>query len=332
MDKDIEGLAKACMSCQAHKHTPPPATLHPWTWPPKPWRRIHVDFAGPFLGTSFLVVVDAHSKWPEVFEMTSTSTTKTIATLRHLFAAYGLPEQVVSDNGPQFISEEFATFLKKNGVRHIRCAPYHPSSNGAVERFIQTFKQSMRASENDGRSLSHRLANFLLSYRATPHATTNRSPASLFLNRTLRTRFSLLYPDTERHVLDKQADQVRQHDQHAKTREFDIGQQVMARNVRQSRPKWIPATILKKTGPISYIVKTNSGLDWKRHVDHIRAYQPRNTQVTTPSPNDTDDFDTPTLHEPGTTEQNESTETSTTTARRYPARERAEPDRLMQTF
>ena len=55
MDKDIEGLAKACMSCQAHKHTPPPATLHPCTWPPKPWRRIHVDFAGPFLGTSFLV-------------------------------------------------------------------------------------------------------------------------------------------------------------------------------------------------------------------------------------------------------------------------------------
>ena len=123
---------------------------------------------------------------------------------------------------------------------------------------------------------------------------------------------------------------MRQHDQHAKTREFDIGQQVVARNVRQSRPKWIPATILKKTGPLSYIVKTNSGLDWKRHVDHIRAYQPRNTQVTTRSANDTDNFDTPTQNEPGTTEQNESTETSTTTARRYPARERAEPDRLMQ--
>ena len=71
-----------------------------------------------------------------------------------------------------------------------------------------------------------------------------------FLNRTLRTRFSLLYPDTEHRVLDKQADQVRQHDQHAKTREFDTGQQVMARNVRQSGPKWIPATILKKTGPL----------------------------------------------------------------------------------
>ena len=113
MDKDLEQLAKACLSCQRHKHAPPPATLHPWTWPPKPWQSIHVVFAGPFLGTSFLVVVGAHSKWPEVFEIPSTTSAKTIATLRHLFSMCGLPEQLVSDNGPQL---EFAMFLKKNGA------------------------------------------------------------------------------------------------------------------------------------------------------------------------------------------------------------------------
>ena len=179
MGSDIENVAKACLGCQSHKHSPPPAALHPWTWPQRPWQRIHIDFAGPFLGKTFLVVVDAHSKWPEVFEMPITSAAKTIDTLRHLFAAYGLPEQVVSDNGPQFTADEFAIFLIQNGIKHIRCAPYHPASNGAVERFIQTFKQSMKASDNDGRSVSHRLANFLLSYRATPHATTNHSPSSL---------------------------------------------------------------------------------------------------------------------------------------------------------
>ena len=63
MDKDIENLAKACLSCQSHKHAPLTVTLHPWTWPARPWQSIHIDFAGPFLGTSFLVVVD-HSKWP----------------------------------------------------------------------------------------------------------------------------------------------------------------------------------------------------------------------------------------------------------------------------
>ena len=67
-----------------------------------------------------------------------------ICELRQLFSCYGLPEQVVSDNGPQFMSEEFNAFLKSNGVKHIHCSPYHPSSNGAVERFVQIFKKAMR--------------------------------------------------------------------------------------------------------------------------------------------------------------------------------------------
>ena len=73
--------------------------------------------------------------------MSSTSSTKTIEVLRNLFASYGLPLQVVSDNSPQFVSQEFADFLKQNGVKHVRSTPYHPSTNGLVERFIQTFKK-----------------------------------------------------------------------------------------------------------------------------------------------------------------------------------------------
>ena len=77
-----------------------------------------------------LVAVDSHSKWPEVFIMSTTTVSKTIEVLCVMFAAYGLPDQIVSGNGPQFISSEFVTFLKQNGVKHIRSAPYHPSTNG----------------------------------------------------------------------------------------------------------------------------------------------------------------------------------------------------------
>ena len=70
--------------------------------------------------------------------MKNTLAAATIKELRQLFAAQGLPKQVVSDNRPQFTSSEFSLFIKSNGVKHIRCAPYHPSSNGAVEQFIQT--------------------------------------------------------------------------------------------------------------------------------------------------------------------------------------------------
>ena len=100
--------------------------------------------------------------------MTSTTTTKTINNLhvRQLFAAHGIPKQLVSDNGPQLTVEEFAAYMKQNNVKHIRCAPNHPSSNGLVERFNQTMKQTLRSSEKDGRSLTQRLYDFLLTKTA----------------------------------------------------------------------------------------------------------------------------------------------------------------------
>ena len=79
------------------------APLHPWLWPSKPLEQIHVDFAGPIRNTMLLVVVvDAHSKWPEVIPMTSTTSQAIIRALRGLFASHELPRQVVSDDDPQF--------------------------------------------------------------------------------------------------------------------------------------------------------------------------------------------------------------------------------------
>ena len=105
LDKKIEQVASSCVDCQSVKN-PPSAPLHPWVWPTKPWERVHMDFAGQFQNTSFQVAVDAHSKWSEVFIMSSTTTTATIGVLRLLYATYELP-----DNGIQFTSDEFATFM-----------------------------------------------------------------------------------------------------------------------------------------------------------------------------------------------------------------------------
>ena len=216
LDKDLESCVQGCGPCQTVRNAPAPAPLHPWLWPAKPWQRIHVDFAGPFMGKVFFIVVDAHSKWQEVIEMSSTTSTLTIAALRRLFATYGLPQQLVSDNGPQFTSDEFALFCKMNGVKHIRTAPYHPSSNGLAEQFVQTFKKAIKAGVSTQNSLSQRLSNFLLSYRSIPHSTTNNPPSQLFLGRTLRTRLDLMRPSSEDHVKQKQADQKSNHDRCAR--------------------------------------------------------------------------------------------------------------------
>ena len=104
-----------------------------WIWPTRPWQRKHVGFAGPFNGQMFLLVVDAKSKWIEVFPMHSTTASTTIRALRFLFATHGLTEVIVADNGPQFIAQEMKAFLKSNGIRHCLSSPYRPASNGESE-------------------------------------------------------------------------------------------------------------------------------------------------------------------------------------------------------
>ena len=106
-------------SCQCLRNKPVLTVLHPWTWPTCPWQRLHIDFAGPFLGKSFLIIVDAHSKWPEMIPMMTTMAKKTIAELRRVSATHGLLEQLVSDNGAQFTSDTFQQFLKENGIKYV---------------------------------------------------------------------------------------------------------------------------------------------------------------------------------------------------------------------
>ena len=132
------------------------------------------------MSSMFLVVVDAHTKWLEVIPMTTTSAEKTIEVLHTLFASYGLPQKLVSDNGPQFTASSFEEFLSANGVQHLKSPPYHPATNGEAERFVQTFKHSLKASRNESGTLAAKLSQFLLKYRTIPHATTGVSPQSCF--------------------------------------------------------------------------------------------------------------------------------------------------------
>ena len=284
LDTELEHLAKSCIPCQEVKLTPPAAPLHPWVWPSLPWQRIHVDFAGPFLGQQFLIVVDAHSKWPEVIPMASSTTAaRTIEALQLLFASYGVPNQLVSDNGPQFVSKEFAEFMAGNAVKHIRVAPYHPASNGLAERFVQTFKKAMSAARKDGASLSQKLCRFLLTYRSTPHATTQVAPCELFLKRNIRTRLDAIRPNYSGTVCDKQALQKVLHDRHARSREFEIGQKVMAKNFLQG-PPWVAGVISECKGPLTYLVEVEPHVFWRRHVDHIKHRH--EAESVTPTEND----------------------------------------------
>lgn len=151
--------------------SPPTAPLHPWELPDKPWTRLHVDYAGPFLGKFFLVIIDAHSKWLHVYPVTTATSHGTIEKLRQSFSVHGMPEMLVSDNATCFTSAEFAGFMSKNGIKHVTLAPFHLPSNGLAERAVHTFKGGMKRRQGGNESLETKVSRFLFSYRITPQPT-----------------------------------------------------------------------------------------------------------------------------------------------------------------
>ena len=84
----------------------------------------------------FLILVDSNSKWLDVHIMSNISS---IEKLRMIFATHGLPQKIVTDNGPSFTSDELQRFVEANGITHVTSSPYHaPSTNG--ERAVQTVR------------------------------------------------------------------------------------------------------------------------------------------------------------------------------------------------
>ena len=231
LDEDLEGIVKTCQECQQNHKEDQKTPLHPLEQPTRPWQRVHLDFAGPFKGQMWLVLVDAYSKWPEVIPMTTTTAPKTIQELRWIFARFGLPESIVTDNGPQFVATEFADFTRRNGIKHVRVAPYHPRSNGQAERFVQTFKDAMKMSEGNG-DIYQKLATFLLIYRKTPHTTTTEAPALLLNKRNPRSRLDLIKPDVNRRIKEQQQKQKKYFDIGSQCKEFTSNQPVWVRNYR----------------------------------------------------------------------------------------------------
>uniref|UniRef100_A0AAQ4PHJ0 Gypsy retrotransposon integrase-like protein 1 n=1 Tax=Gasterosteus aculeatus aculeatus TaxID=481459 RepID=A0AAQ4PHJ0_GASAC len=210
MDSEIEKEVQSCHTCQENRNLPAGAPLHPWEWPETPWSRLHIDYAGPFLGKMFLVIVDAHSKWIDVYPATTATSQVTIEKLRQCFSIHGLPQTLVSDNGTGFTSQEFKAFMNQNGIQHITSAPFHPASNSLAERAVQTFKQGIKKIKGD--TLETKVARFLFNYRITPQTTTGLSPAEMLMSRRLRSTLDLLLPDVKSKIRKKQLKQKEQND------------------------------------------------------------------------------------------------------------------------
>ena len=187
-DSDLEAQVKQCNQCQVNQPSPPAVPMHPWEWPEKNSFRLCWTLSG----KNVLVVVDAHSKWMEIEVVSSGTTQAMVEHLRTMFARFGLPKVIVTDNGTCFTSSEFTEFLRQNHIRHFKTAPYHPSSNGLAERTVQTFKIGMKKQLTG--TIQTKVSHFLFHYRVSTHATTGVAPAELFLKQRPHSHLDLIVP------------------------------------------------------------------------------------------------------------------------------------------
>lgn len=279
IDSDIEHLCKSCQVCCENRDSPASAPLHPWSYPERPWQRLHVDLAGPFMDKMWLVLTDAHSKWPEIFCLNQNSTSSSVINrIREVIVRFGIPEQIVSDNGRQFTSQEFQRFCKNNGIKHTMSSVYHPRSNGAAERLVKTFKRALAQSSGD---LDRRLQQFLFQYRITPHSTTGVAPCELLIGRRLRSRMDLIRPDERTNVAQSQDRQQQSYNVRVRPRDFAVGDEVWVKTFSKGEAKWSFGIIQKQIGPVTFLIKVNDQV-MKRHVDHViraekKEVQPRPT-------------------------------------------------------
>ena len=190
IDSQIEDTCRGCVSCVEHQNKPPKPANHPWMMPEKPWSRIHVDHAINFMDNNWLIVTDAYSKYPCIHQTSSISTQATTTLLEEEFAHFGYPHIIVSTNATTFSSAEFQLWCHQRGIKHLTGTPYDPATNGAAERIVQSFKQSLKKSKLPPRPA---LQEFLMQYRRTT-LNTGFSPSQLLNGRQLRTKIDALLP------------------------------------------------------------------------------------------------------------------------------------------
>ena len=313
IDEEIEELVRKCTSCAEHQNKPPKSANHPWMLPEKPWSRLHLDHAINFMGSNWLVLVDAYSKYPCIHATSSTSTRATLELLEQEFAHFGYPHTLVTDNATTFTSDEFQEWCKERGITHLSGAPYHPATNGAAERLVQSFKQSLRKSELHPKAA---LQEFLMQYRRTP-LDTGLSPSELLNGRQIRTKLDALVPSPAHIAQGKQArqavkDQRKELSTTVKTTtcKYRVGTPCYALYFgpkRNQSPRWVPAVVIKVYGTRSVNVRVlPRGPTWRRHIDQLK---PRfgADQDTDPGDEPTktvqNQFDQPMMDTPGIQEQ-----------------------------
>ena len=274
ISNDIKTYVEKCHHCQVNRPAQKAEPLRPKPLPERPWQDICMDILE-YGGRHYLAVIDEYSRWLEIVHMKNMSSSVVVLELKNLFARWGIPHKITSDNGSQFTSVEFHKFANDYGFKTVTTSPYHPQGNGRAENGVKLAKHILK--QND-------VFKALMVYRATPSTVTGFSPCQLLQGRRMATTLpmmtSQLMPNRPNH------DMVRQRDESAKEKQafyFDRrhGVKEMSKlqpgdTVRLKAPlekQWgKPSVVVKPyegNEARSYVVDTGNG-EYRRNRRHIQ--------------------------------------------------------------
>ena len=305
--RDVADFCRSCEDCQKcsrRRDARVPMVSIPSVT--TPFERIAMDIIGPLprsrAGYRYvLVVCDYGTRYPEAVPLKSVDAEHIAEELVKLFARVGIPKEILTDQGTNFTSQLLAELYRLLHVKALRTSPYHPQTDGLVERFNQTLKEMLRkTAQEDGKDWDKLIPYVLFAYREVPQESTGFSPFELLYGREVRGPLDVLKETWERspksddsvvsHVLvmrermeqmatlvqnnleKAQKSQKEWYDRHARQRKFEAGDQVLVllpTTTSKLTARWQgPYAIVKCVGKVNYLVNMQDRR--KRHrVFHV---------------------------------------------------------------
>nr|XP_037268531.1 uncharacterized protein K02A2.6-like [Rhipicephalus microplus] len=284
MSSDIERRARTCSVCRKYTYSQQSEPLLLQPTPNRPWHRVGIDLFT-FAGERYVVVFDAHSNFPDVEKLRGTTAAEVIDKISAIFSRYGIPNQVCTDNGPQFASREFTSFVRRYDFEHITSSPEFPRSNGLAEKGVQIVKRILKKTHESRGDVWLGL----LAYRSSP-LDSGHSPGELLQGRRLHATLPEYNVDGGIPVWKQ-----RQSSRGRPLPPLEAGNVVRIKHGSWSRR----AKVVRETAPRSYVVRTEDHGLLRRNRQHLQRTDENFNDKVSPEGNPNPDARPPTKFSDG---------------------------------
>ena len=312
--RDVADYCRSCPQCQkSGRRRVPRAPLIPLPVMSEPFERIAMDVVGPLPRSRsghryVLVICDYGTRYPEAIPMKTVDAEAVAEELLKLFSRVGIPREILTDQGTNFTSQLLGELYRLLGVKALRTTPYHPQTDGLVERFNGTLKAMLRKSaREDGKDWDKLLPYVLFAYREVPQESTGFSPFELLYGRDVRGPLDVIKGEWEAslrsdqsvvsHILltrermegmmelvqenihQAQRQQKMWYDRSARERTFNPGEQVLVllpTTTSKLTAQWQgPYQVLQQVGPVDYSIATPDRRKKKTlfHINMLREWK-----------------------------------------------------------